>query len=825
MKKILLSLLVLFFAAPFLRAVQADPTPFKYVQPDGSVIILQNHGDEYFHWLTNYSTGQVVAKMADGFYRPVNKNLTAEAAKAQKLRAEKLYGAWSSFDDPPATNFGDRKVLCILASFSDVDYSVADPKQHFKDMLNMSGYSGNGAIGSVRDYFIENSMNLYRPQFDVYGPVTLSNNEQYYDDNGVHLAILEAYDLLKSEISIGDYDTDGDGNIDMVLFYFPGHNEAEGGANTTIWPHQSTGGFGTMGGKNFIRYFCTSELSGASGTTPASIGTTCHEFSHSLGLPDFYDVDYANSGGQNTTTGPFDLMASGNYNDGGRRPPYLSAVERNMLGWMPAPPVIISSGDYTLEPVQNNKAYQINSAVSGEYFVVEYRNGYKWDSTLPSGTVVYHIDKSDRIVDTGNGYSAGYLWENTNAINNFYGHPCYYVVPTSVSASSWNQYVFPGYDTVTTYLPEDWNGNSAGLSLTGIADNGTNSTFTVLVSSHRTVVGVVTDTDGNPLKDVQVSLTPSTGPFTPAPSLLSGSIFCMTDADGKYSLELDDSATENQILRAEKDGYTASSFNLSISSLFTARDMVLLRTGEGVPADLCKYDSSLSLTGLGLGSGSSVAAGMRYTAAELTSLGLAGSKLKTVTFLVSPENSESVYVVVDVGGSMTLRQDVTGVYTPGGFTTIDVSSANIILPDDQDVFIGVGVKDIVSGYPFRGFGVTSTDNGGCYVNWDFMTSAGSSMVDFGTDTYYNFAVSATLSTTADIEFSTYGVSYIKVESDIPTVKVAAGKSLKTTEWTVDGASVVTPTAISALASGSHVYMARLTYYDGTVERVYYEVDK
>lgn len=824
MKKILLSLLVLVFAAPFVWAVPADPTPYKYVQPDGSVITLQNHGDEYFHWTTNYSTGQIVEKMADGFYRPVNKNLAAEAARVRDIRTSKT---WSSYENPPVTNFGDRKVLCILANFTDITYSVANPQAHFTNMLNQSDYSENGAIGSVRDYFLDNSGNQYRPQFDVYGPVTLTNAEQYYDENGVHKAILEAYDQLSGVINIGDYDTDEDGNIDMVLFYFPGYNQAEGAPTETIWPHQSEGYFGDMDTKRFVRYFCTSELKGNESTnpgkTPASIGTTCHEFSHSLGLPDFYDVDYAGSGGENTTTGVYDLMAAGNYNDEGRRPPYLNAVERNMLGWMPAPADISVSGSYTLAAVQNNAAYKVAAPTSGEYYILESRNANKWDSTLYPGMLIYHVDKSTREIDGTNHYSAAYLWENTNAINNYYGHPCFYIVPSVDSPANWNQYSFPGSQSISSFILNDWD-DTPVLSFSDIAHDGTSSTFTVTISSHRQVFGKVTDTDGNPLSGVQVSLTPSTGAFTPAPSLLAGSVFCMTDALGNYSLELEDAATANQILRAEKEGYTPLSYNLTISSLYTKRDIVVLHKGEGNPVGLHKYDTSAGMMYWGLGS--PVAVAMKYTAAELAAENAVGGLLKTISFRCAAEQpGETIYVVVDIEGEQTLRRDVTASYTANTLVTIDISDAGIVIPAGKDIYIGYGIDNISTSYPFPAYGKYAVDHNAMFLCYDFLTNYSWDGFCYGGIDYYDAIISATLSTTDDIDFTTYGVSFIKVEGDTPTVKVAAGKSLKTTEWTVDGATVVTPTAISALSTGSHVYMARLTYYDGTVERVYYEVEK
>ena len=821
MKKILISVLSFLLAAVAVLASPADPTPFKYTQPDGSVIVLQRHGDEHFHWTTDIS-GRVVVLGADGFYRPSGQSFSSMAAAAQKSR-KNLHATWSSYDNPPATNFGDRKVLCILASFSDMNYSIENPKQHFQDMLNKEGYSENGAIGSVRDYYIDNSMNQYRPQFDVYGPVLLTNTSQYYDDKGPDVAILEAYELLKAQFDISDYDTDGDGAVDMVLFYYPGYNEAEGGPENTIWPHQSEGFFGMMGSKRFVRYFCTSELRGSSGTEPAAIGTTCHEFAHSLGLPDFYDTDYASSGGKNAfTTGDFDLMAAGNYNDAGRRPPYLNAVERNMLGWMDYPTGLTTSGNYSLQAVQNNEAYQFATSITGEYFVLESRNGNKWDSAIPSGLLLYHIDKSARIV--GDGMTAGQLWD-TNSINSYYGHPCFRILPTVEEPTYLNQYVFPGYSSVASFTPKAWDGNAAGVSFDNISHDGTKSSFTAVVSTHRTVFGRVTDTEGNPLQNVQVSLTPSTGAFTPAPSLLSGSVYCMTDADGNYSLELDDAATANQILRADKDGLVSSSFNLTISSLFTELDITLLHKGEGLPVGLSKYDSSLGMANWNFGV-TQMAVGMHYSAEELAAENAVGALLKTVTIYSAATGStegESVYIVVDIDGETTLRREITGQYAQFSFITVDVSDAGIIIPSGKGINIGYGIDNIATGsYPFTSYGPSTVNNGGFYYCINFLSEHGWDSFNNGGN-YYGAVVSAVLATTTDIEFSTLGVSYIKIEAGVPVVKVAAGKSLKSTTWYLDGAVEASPTATSALAAGTHTYMARLTYYDGTSERVYYEI--
>ena len=68
MKKHILLLFLLLGVAWSALAVPAMPGKYRRVQPDGSVIVLENHGDEYCHWITD-EKGRVVEKGPDGFYR------------------------------------------------------------------------------------------------------------------------------------------------------------------------------------------------------------------------------------------------------------------------------------------------------------------------------------------------------------------------------------------------------------------------------------------------------------------------------------------------------------------------------------------------------------------------------------------------------------------------------------------------------------------------------------------------------------------------------------------------------------------------------------
>jgi len=833
MKRLLLFLLLLcHLGGAALLAVPASREKFRVVQPDGSIILLQRHGDEYYNWTTN-EAGQIVEKDADGFWRPVAMTPAEHQARRRRAEAERR-GRWADHDTPRATNFGDRKVLCIIANFTDSTFISPDPNAHFTAMLNEEGYAVDGAIGSVRDYYMENSLGLYRPQFDVYGPVTLSQSSAYYDNNGsyrVGSAILEAYDSLLVqgiEIPLADYDTDEDGNIDMVLFYFPGHNQAEGAGEESIWPHQSSNYFGTRDGKSFNRYFCTSELRGSSGTDYSAIGTTCHEFAHSLGLPDFYDTDYETNGENTFTTGAFDLMAHGNYNDSGRRPPYLSVYERYMLGWMADEPDEIGSGAYVLAPVQQNYGYFSQTAVEGEYFILECRNGEGWDSALPEkGLLIYHVDQSSAY-DVG-GYTGAYLWERTNWINRYGGHPCYYIVSPAEGS-----HVFPGRSGVQRYEFSGWDDAYSGVVLSDIAFDGERVSFTSELTTQPMILGQVSDCFGNPLSGASVTLSQAAHPFHAAPAHLSGDTVVETGEDGYFEFVLAEGASSEQVVTVRADGFVPVSVNLEIEGLVTRQHFYLPREDEGPHATLSYYDASHQLSNGRLTGQTSPAMAFYYPAHDLDSLGLVGHRIETVHFQASPTVYSQAFVFVMFKSpekekwsleDIVMMREVTDRFVSGMTVTYYIGDEGLAIPEATDLMVGYMIKDVPTDeYPIRMYPQEERTNGDWVIKDFYTDSPKIGRVRFGGKNV-SFLIGAELSAPSGKDFRMLGFAMITLVEGVPTVVAPADKTLYRVEWTLDGESIEEPVALENLPEGEHSYMARLLYYDGSSERVYYETIK
>ena len=324
---------------------------------------------------------------------------------------------------------GTIRIPVLLIQYADVKFTVANAQTAFTNQLNQAGYSAEGHSGSMRDYFLDNSFKKFSPYFDVTAPVTLSQNRAYYGENNANgddkrpgEMIAEALQLANASFDFSKYDVAGsngrpDGYIDFLMVIFAGHNEAENGGSNTIWPHSwslydasRAEGFtnpvvdGVRGGL----YYCSSELMGSSGSKRAGIGTMCHEFAHVLGLNDMYDVDYELNG-MTPGFGFWSLMDSGNMLNDGRTPPYLTAFEREQLGWGTVNE-LKTAGTYSLSHINTREIYRINTPKDYEYFLLENRQLSGWDKYLPgSGMLITRVYRDRE-----------YYFEN-NEINNVKG--------------------------------------------------------------------------------------------------------------------------------------------------------------------------------------------------------------------------------------------------------------------------------------------------------------------------------------------------------------------------------------------------------------------
>lgn len=388
-----------------------------------------------------------------------------------------------------------KRCLVLLAEFKDLKMSFA--QERFENLMN-KGES------SVKNYLNDQFLGRYEFTFDVAPIVTLSQTHQYYGKNSngkdsrAAEAVAEACRLAAANgTDFSIYDTDNDGKVDDILLFYAGKDESEGGGDDCIWSHAwklSAANIKlTLNGKVIDSYAATSELSlRSSGKYQfKTIGTICHEYSHSLGLADMYDTDYGGSGGEadglwKSTA----LMDKGNFNNDGRTPPYYNAIDRDMLGIGQCEE--LKEGHYVLEPINlNGRFLRMDTANEGEYYLIECRTNTGWDIyTRCKGLAIYHIDKSANRTGYSPVYerdaSAAERW-TSNEVNCRPQHQCADMIESLDKANDISQIMWP-YGKNNSFTPQSspsftlWDGSSSPLSITDILQIGDNVSFNVVKS-------------------------------------------------------------------------------------------------------------------------------------------------------------------------------------------------------------------------------------------------------------------------------------------------------------------------------------------------------
>ena len=475
-------LMTMLLGAASLWAVPAHSGKRKVQQPDGTYVTIRLVGDEWCHFNTT-ADGYSVVQDSRGYYvyaenRDGRLEATARVAHDEDDRtaSEREYlSAVRKYQAPAIPeqvqqmrsqiqlrqqqtlasrrsqlynyNYNNFKGLIILVQFNDREFSREDYHEILDDMVNKEGYTGfdnQRYTGSVRDYFSDNSNGKFQPQFDVVGPVTIDysqydsqggyqGNEKDYDALRTASIIVSALDSVDVDVDFSQYDGDGDGKVDLVFFLFAGNGaNYEGNDKRLWWPHRSIvyrpksyNWVVKKDGVQIYDYASSVELYGLASWSQKQIdgiGTICHEFSHVLGLPDFYDTDYA-SNGQSAHPDLWSVMAGGSYENYSRTPVGYSLFERWAVGFLDNDPELITQeGSYTLDPLPTSlKGYRLNTPVNNEYFLFENRqkSAFKWDAYLPgSGMLVHRVDLTDQSVwqnNTLNAYSNRNYYEVVRA--------------------------------------------------------------------------------------------------------------------------------------------------------------------------------------------------------------------------------------------------------------------------------------------------------------------------------------------------------------------------------------------------------------------------
>ncbi|MBO7372534.1 MAG: M6 family metalloprotease domain-containing protein [Bacteroidales bacterium] len=370
-------------------------------------------------------------------------------------------------------------VAVIPAAFSDQDFSQPDPLAWLDDLFNSYLLNNDEGTGGVGSYLQDNLGGAFQFRFSVLDLVTLPEKAVYYGGNkssvDSHINDLFLH-ACAAEVAAGvdfsRFDSDSDNEIDMVFVIFPGNNEAESDNPQDIWPMNDD--LGRLkkyySGKRLGKVACYSEFSGRDRSHSAGIGTICHEILHTIGLPDLYDVNGEAEGACNPLFGSISIMDKGNLNNYGNTPPWLGAVERELLGLLYTEEVEPGRHYYLPSIESSGMALKVSTSNPGEYFLIEYRSGTKWDAHIGgSGLLVYHIDKS---YNTAGSMTAAERWR-VNAVNGCAAHPCAELVNIT-RTDDVAAIFYPGSSGTTSIISNEndalwqWNGDGAGYGIKGL---------------------------------------------------------------------------------------------------------------------------------------------------------------------------------------------------------------------------------------------------------------------------------------------------------------------------------------------------------------------
>src|SRR6266513_4958281 len=361
---------------------------------------------------------------------------------------------------------GVLRVPVILLKFKDTPAAQLRTTTQYNQVLFAASPTGAsaGRPYTYRSFYEQMSNGLLSVQGQSYGYAALDSNEVTYTGvpgtcsgsptgttncnglfssqarAGLQAGLREALRKLDNQVDWTQYDSDGDGYVDLVAFIHAAvAGDCGGATNNHLWSRRSylkdvfnrvvpytTHSVNSRGVPIKVAdYILESGVGGLDGCDPSQImpvGTVVHETGHGFGLPDLYDTHYTSQG-----VGDWSLMGTGNWASP-LSPSRMDAWSLSQLGWVTIVP-LGSAGTHSFgaAPTSDTAFYLPVSGSNprGEYFLLENRQAVEadtaviehfcqvWYQSSPpascgGGLLIYHVDSTqiaqhepDKTVNSG----------------------------------------------------------------------------------------------------------------------------------------------------------------------------------------------------------------------------------------------------------------------------------------------------------------------------------------------------------------------------------------------------------------------------------------
>lgn len=278
---------------------------------------------------------------------------------------------------------GEGKIAVFLIDFPDCrNDNTAATVAYYEDLYFNGGVENKWDTISVAEFYRQESygkLNLSGCVFDWY---TAQHERSYYDERKAEL-IEEAAEYYRARgVDFSDFDGDGDGVMDAVVYHFAGESMDE--RNSPWYSGLCIAEGGTVGDMKFTTMVQIREGASLHVATDM-VGVACHELMHTLGMPDLYSELRLMLIPTNDLMGENERTVN----------PYIKI----MLGWIDTVQVITEDTDnvrldlYSCESAGDVAI--VTDTFNGffdEFYLIAYRKYARYGYQKSVDAVVWHID-------------------------------------------------------------------------------------------------------------------------------------------------------------------------------------------------------------------------------------------------------------------------------------------------------------------------------------------------------------------------------------------------------------------------------------------------